>query len=483
MKPGYVTPKDRLEKLRRRRVFAMLMRLLEQGNWEKFLLKCQKAKHRYPSLETYSGEIKPLLMKVNVVRMAIRFHVLVLAGEAISLSVPEGYEEQRTALNDIRNRSHFDALLMQAVRTANIDSFSTLRVDQQSGKGTVICSDENMMMIPVGPDDAAMQPTVWERRWMIERKQPLRTVRYLRVERHSAGKVEQEVYEYAGGDLLVDLASDLAKRVDLKEAMPESTVEPVVETGVPYPLVTRLIHEYFNGEPEMLISEHDLDLLDMSAAAVSRLDRSMEKHGSPKVRIGEGMIDPDTGKVHVGDAILDPDGFFEYISQQFDFGPMFDVMNKSLQFLAAQLQLSPALIGIKLEGGAMPDTFDKLRLEASNTIARGKVSARYMEPAIGRVFDIASMLDTRQPMRGYAVAPVGVTMHPGLPKDAQQIASEVAELRGAPGGALVDRRTAVEMVFGTQAAAGIMERLLEEDEASVVREQRSLMLGFQGGAA
>ena len=483
MTPGYTTSKDRLEKIRKQRVVANMMRSIERGDWAKFLIKCQKAQHRYASIKNHSGKIQPLLVKVNIVRMAIRFHVLVVAGEAVSLSVPEEFEEQRAALREIRNRSHFDALLMQAVRTANIDGFATLRVDAQSGKGVVICSDENMMMIPVGPDGPDMQPTVWERRWIISRKQGDKTTKYLRVERHSAGKVEQEVYEYSMGDLLVDLSNDLVKQVDLKTAMPDTQLEPVVETGVPYPLVVRLVHEYFNGEPEMLMSEYDFDLLDMSAAAVSRMDRSLEKHGSPKARISESMIDPESNTLDIDDALVDPDKIFEYITQSFDFGPMFDAMNKSLQFLSAQLQLSPALIGIKLEGGAMPDTFDKLRLEASNTISRGKTSARYMEPAIGRVFDIASMLDTQQPMRGYAVAPVGVTMHPGLPKDKEQIVEEVTKLRGAPGGALIDEQTAVEMIFGSSAAQGVIDRLKDERAESTRRAQQELMLGFGGGAA
>jgi hypothetical protein len=420
-------------------------------------------------------------MKVNMVRMAIRFHVIVLAGEAVSLSLPEGFDAQRQALGEIRNRSHFNALLMQAVRTANIDGFSTLRIDHKGGHGTVICSDDNMMMLPVGPDGPDMQPEIWERRWMIERKQPLKVVKYLRVERHRAGLIEQEIYEYAGGDLVADLSSDHLKRVDIAQVLPE--VQPVVETGVPYPLVTRLVHEYFDGQPEMLMSEHDFDLLDLHAAAMSRVDRSMEKHGSPKARITESMIDPETGKVHINEGILDPDKIFEYISQNFDFAPMFEVMNKSLQLLAAQLQLSPALIGIKLEGGAMPDTFDKLRLEASNTLARAKTSAEYMQPALSRVFDVASMFDAQLPMRGYAVAPVGVTMHPGLPKDKEQIVKEVTDLRGAPGGALIDELTAVEMIFGATAAPGIVDRLRQERDAQTERTQRELMLGFQGGVA
>ena len=487
MNPGYITPKTKLEKIRKRRVIANIMRQLERGDWEAFLIKANKAKHHYREIQTHGGEIKPLLVKINIVKMAIRLHVLALVGRAVTLSLPEGFEDQRAALGEIRKRSHFDALIMQVARTANIDSFATMRVDLRPGRGVVICTDDNSMLLPVGPDGPDMQPTVWERRWIIERKAGDKVAKYLRVERHSApdevGRIEQEVYAYAGSDLLVDLGGELVKRVDLAVALPDEPIEELTLTGLPYPLITRLVNEYFDGEPEMLISEHDLDLLDLSAATVSRYDRALEKHSAPKVRISENMIDPDSGKVEIGDALVDPDKLFEYIVQNVDFGSMVTAMNKVLQLVCTMLQVSPALLGIKLEGGAMPDTYDKLRLESTNTLSRAIVSARYMTPALERVFTTASLMDTQRPLRGYAVSPVGVTMHPGLPKDPIDTAREMNELRGAAGGPLIDLRSALEEIHGATAAEGIYQQLMAEAELRIEQDQRSLMLGFAGGGA
>lgn len=487
MKPGYITPKAKLDKIRKRRVLANIMRQLERGDWEAFLIKANKAKHQYRDIQTHSGEIKPLLMKINIVKMSIRLHVLALVGKAVTVSLPEEFEDQRAALSGIRKRSHFDALIMQAARTANIDSFATLRVDLRPGRGVVICCDDNMMLLPVGPDGPDMQPTVWERRWLIERKAGEKLHKFLRVERHSApgevGQIEQEVYEYSGSDLVVDLNSDLVKRVDLAVALPDEPIEPLTLTGLPYPLITRLVNEYFDGEPEMLISEHDLDLLDLSAATLSRYDRALEKHSAPKVRVSENMIDPDSGKVEIGDALVDPDKLFEYIQQNVDFASMLTAMNKVLQLVCTMLQVSPALLGIKLEGGAMPDTYDKLRLESTNTLSRAIVSARYMTPALERVFTTASLMDTQRPMQGYAVNPVGITMHPGLPRDPIDTARDMSELRGAAGGPLIDLRSALEEIHGATAAEGIYEQLLAENEANIERAQRELMLGFAGGGA
>ncbi|MAO24546.1 MAG: hypothetical protein CMJ35_03715 [Phycisphaerae bacterium] len=489
MKPGYIASPERLATVRKQRTVAMLMRQIERGDWKRFLIQCQKAAHRYPSIKQHSGEIAPLLVKVNVVRSAIRLHVQTLAGKPVTISTPEGFDQQRVAVELIRQQSHFDALLMQAVRTANIDGWSTLRVDMRPGVGLVVCCDDNAMILPVGPDGADMQPSVFERRWFIKRSDPIQGKKtYLRVERHWApdgqGRVDQEVYQVKNEDAFVDLNSDGVTRVDLAKVFPENTPAELTLTGVPYPLITRLVNEYFDGRPEMLMSEHDFDLLDMSAAAISRLDRTMEQHGNPKVRIPENLINNQTGKAEIGEAIVDADKLFEYIDQKVNFDAMFTAMNKTLQLLCTQLQASPALLGFKLDGGAMPDTFDKLRLEATQTLARAETSAKYMGPALGRVFTTASMLDTQLPMRGYPVAPVSVVMHPGLPKDQLTIAREMRELRGTgEHDAMVDLQTVIEAVHGEAAAPQILERLKAERDETTRRNQQEIYGAFNGGAA
>lgn len=483
--PGYITPKDKLMLLRKRATFAQLVRTIERGDWKNFLLNQKKAAHRYKSIQAHSGKIDALLVKVNVVRMAIRYHTMVLTGVPITLSFAEGYDEQKSAVREIRRRSMFDALLMQVARTANIDSWSSLRVDNRPGHGIVICSDSNATLLPVGPDDPDMQPSVWERRWIIERKVTNGTVKYLRVERHRApdgiGMIEQEVYKTATTDLYQPLEE--LTRVELEVAIPGTTLEPLTLTGSRYPLITRLVHEYFDGQPEMLLSEHDMDMLDLHAAAMSRLDRTMEQHGSPKARVGAASIDPETNTVQVSDdAIIDPDKEFEYITLDFKFDAMLAMMNKTLQLVFAQLQLSPALVGVKLEGGAMPDTVDKLRLEANMTLARGRTSTVYFEPALQRVLENASVLDTHLPLRGYPIAPIGVSMHPGLPRDPMDIAREMNELRNGGIDPLVDRDTAVENIHGSSAAPGIIERLNTEAANKLLQTQQELMLGFSSPA-
>jgi hypothetical protein len=485
LKPAYIASKKTLEGLRRKSMMAKLIRDIECGKWKKFLIDLQKAVHRYKEIQSHSGKIEALVVKVNVLRMAIRIHAMVLTGTPITIATPKGFEAQRQALGEIRTRSMFDAALMQAARRANIEAFATMRVED-GPTGTFITADANDHVLPVGPDGPDMQPTVWERRWIIERETGTgaakKSTKFLRVERHRApngvGVVEQEVYETPSTDLYQYLP-ELKERT-LESVLPEQVAQGLVPstlTGAAYPLITRLVHEYYDGQPEPLMSEYDMDMLDMIASAMSRVDRAMELHASPKVRVDESMIDPETDKVKITeDAIVDPDKVFEYIVNNMKLGELMAWMNKSLQLGLAQLQLSPALVGIKLEGGQMPDTFDKLRLEASTTLSRGKTSTMYFEPALGRIMDIASAVDAQRPFQGYPVAPVGVTMHPGLPKDQIDTARQMQELRGGGTDPLIDLRTAVETIHGHTAGAAIFERLLEDKARQLQLDQQSLML-------
>ncbi|MGV6814075.1 MAG: hypothetical protein ACWA5W_03580, partial [Phycisphaerales bacterium] len=453
----------------------------ECGKWKKFLIDLKKAVHRYKEIQSNSGKIEALVVKVNVLRMAIRMHTMVLTGTPITTTVPEGFEAQQQALGEIRTRSMFDAALVQAARRANIEAFATMRVEAGQA-GTFITAESNDHILPVGPDGPDMQPTVWERRWIIERHRAPNGV----------GVVEQEVYETPSTDLYQFLPE--LKQRTLESVLPEEVARglvPSTPTGVAYPLITRLVHEYYDGQPEPLMSESDMDMLDMIASAMSRVDRSMELHGSPKARVDESMIDPETDTVKVTeDAIVDPDKVFEYITTNMNLGDLMGWMNKALQLGLAQLQLSPALVGIKLEGGQMPDTFDKLRLEASTTLSRGKTSTMYFEPALGRVMDIASAVDAQRPLKGYPVAPVGVTMHPGLPKDQIDTARQMQELRGGGTDPLIDLRTAVETIHGHSAGETVYQRLLEDKARQLELDQQSLMLAVPsqnantaGGAA
>lgn len=486
MQPQYIANPNRLSTLRKRASFRALMRAIESGAWGEVLLKLKKTSHRFKDVANHEGELNALLVKVNSIRLGIRVHATVLTGKPISVGVPEGFDAQSDAIAMIRKRSAFDALLSQCARRANIESEATLRVAIDPDHGVVICSDRNSEVLAVGPDGPDMQPTVYERRWIIERTINNAKVKFLRVERHRApggvGVIEQEAYRTKTTDLYIDLTK--LTRVQLSEAVPGTTLEERYETGVSVPLITRLVCEYYDGWPEFLLSESDIDLLDTNTAAFSRVARSLEQHGQPKARVGSGLVNDNNEVVVSEDAIVDDEKTFEYISPDYDFASMLEFFNKTMAMLLGVIQVSPALVGIKLEGGAMPETYDKLRLEGTNTLSRAKTSSRYFTPALERALTAASIIDAKRPMSGYAVGEVSVQMFPELPRDRIDIAREAAELLAGDGKfPLIDHRTAVEMVNESGADA-IMDRIEEDQAKQAQRDQASLAGAFGvGGAA
>lgn len=484
---GYVAPAGMLAELRRRRRVRHIFRDLHSGRWARVLLDLQLSQHRYRSLARHSGKIEPLLAKVNFFRLANSFHATVAAGNPVQTVVADGFDEQSDAIDAIRTTCLFDTLLMEAVRAINIDGEAPLRVSV-GDSGTVIIQDDPDQTFPVGPAGPDGQPTVWERRWIVERKDSFHRVsRFLRVERHrmlnGRGVIEQEAYRAASdqswalSDVLVDL--DSLTRVEVAAAVQDPTPD-LVETGAAWPAIVQLVADRERGEPMGKIAEHDLDIIDESAAAFSRMSRAHDLHAQPLLRVSDQMVDAKTGRVQLGDdGVIDPEKLVEYISQGFDLGTMLEALDRILGLQLVMLRMSQALLGFKMGGGSAPDSYDKLRLEGTNTLAWAKQTATYCAPALGRLFTVATEIDSRLPLRGYATAPVTVEMRPELPKDRVELAREMGEMLGGTV-PLIAHRDALARLWGEREADGMLERIREDQAEKARQGAASLMLGGGG---
>jgi hypothetical protein len=493
--PGYVAPRSRIDELKRRRTIRNLFRDINSGKWRRVLLDLGNSQHRFRELARHSGQIEALLTKVNLVRLAFRFHGTVAAGNPVNTVVGDGNDEQAAAVDAIRRRVNFDAMLQEAIRKVNIEAEAVLRVSVVGGgggggeTGTVINLDDNDRTIPVGPNGPDGQPTVWERRWKIERPSGGglggRKKVYLRVERHrrinGVGVIEQEAYtsrDQSGGEEISDVLCHLAdlKRVPLTDAVDDPPAE-LTETGASGPAIVRLVADMEDGEPAWMLTKDDLDIIDESAAAFSRLSRAHDLHSQPILRIPEHMVDPATGTVTLTeDAIVDPDKMAEYIGQNFDLGKMLDLMDRVLGLTLVMLQMSQALLGFKMGGGSAPDSYEKLRLESTSTLARGKQTAIYCNGPLGQLFTRATEIDARQPMRGYATSPVTCEMRPELPKDRVELVKEIGDMldRSTP---LISHRRAIAAIHGERNADAILDEIRADQEAAAKVNASSLFMG------
>lgn len=492
-RPGWVASPARLARLRARAEHRGVLRDLAEGRHKRVLIEMGHASHRYRAIRNHAGKITQLVAMINLVRKAVKVHASVLVGNAAVVSPGEGFEAQAERIALIRSESMFDALLMRAVRRATLEGECPIRVDIDAAKGTVLCLDDNDVCLPVGHDGPDMQPTVWERRWIVERKTPEGPRKYLRVERHrlapelvgaaatAAGVIEQEAYKARSDDIHAELT--VLERVPLHQAVDNPPAD-IAATGLDRNLITRLVSDMDEaGWPEMLLSRGDIDLVDVHAAGFSRLARTMEQHGSAKVRVGEQMIGPDGEADLSSDSIIDPDKQFEYLMPGYDFAGMLEWLNQTLRLLLMGLDVSPAMLGVKLEGGAMPDTYDKLRLESTNVLIRARTAQRYAEPALETVWWLAGMVDAQRPMMGYPVGEVDVALRPEIPADeidtTRFLAEQVRER-------LTDPETAVTRLHGDGAAPVVLERLRAESDRRVSEAQASVFgagLGFGGGGA
>lgn len=481
-RPGYVASKAQLDRLRKRRRLRRLFRDLENGRWRKVLVDLKNTQFLYRELKKQDGSIEPLLLKINVVRSAMDLRATVLTGTPPTVRVGDDVPGQQQSIEEIRERCLFDTLAHRAARRVNAEAEAAIRVDLH-GDGVTLCLDDNDETFPVGPNGPDGQPTVWERRWVVERgEHGGRTGKYLRVERHWApggvGVIEQEAYKTDSDETLVDLRE--LERVPLSRAFAAGDEPPQerIETELAYPLIVRLVNDMYGDEPAFVVPEDDIDQFDMLAKSVTQTARAYAIHGEPKLRVSSSAIDPETGVVNMDDdAIVDDQGKAEYVNTTLNLSGMLDFMTRTVGLVLANISVSPALLGIRLDGGATPDSYDKLRLEATGTLAAAKKSASYQAPALQRLWTIATMFDARRPLRGFATMPVSVQLHPELPKDRLELIRETREELEA---GLIDERTALVRIHGEGRADRIKEAIDADRQAEAQRQNASIF-GLGGG--
>lgn len=499
--PGWAPKQGVLDALRRRRDAARIARSLERGDWASVLIECDRTQHRFQPMRRHSGQTKTLLEKVNLVRMAMNVHAKVLAARAVSIDTPQGFDQQLSALTGIRDRSDLNALYRQAAKRIQIEGAAYLRAEPWEGVtpngqrdyGARVRLVRPGRVFPMERDSADAQPSVYETRWVVERRDPSttgRTRRFLRVQRErvppgaSGAVIEQEAYETASDDVLLDLTK--LTRVPLASAFESGAVVPpeVEDTNLPLPPLAELVASRMDDEPEPLIGEHDLDLLDRAAKSFSDLSRTADHAGFPKRRVPRSMINPRTNRVDDSqDAIIDDNKVYEYLV--FPAGQLTqvaEVLNIAIDWAFAQMEVARSLIGFKgAAGGSAPETYEKQLLDATATLDRAHMTAGYCDRALGSVLTAASIIDSRMAMRGYAVSTVRVRSNPGITKPETELARQQADLLSA---GLTSRWHAVAAIHGDERADAVIAEM-DKDEDRKTKQSAAAVgasLGFGTGA-
>lgn len=497
-KPGYLPPAGTMERLRERRRLRTLWRDVYDGKWSEVLLDCQRTQHKFREMERYGGKIGALLVKANLVRLALLLMADVVANRPVTLSVPEENAEQKAALDAIRDRCLFDGQFHEAVLTVFIESEAMVGVDVAPGPDgqpvTTLRLESNDVVIPVGPPDRAAgnQPSAFERRWIIERPDPTdsrKKLSFLRVERHrvigGAGVVEQEAYRGKNKDgrpaAIIDtlVGLETLERVPLAAAIaPGNPIpEEIARTGVQHPLLTQLVAYRLNGQPEFRLTESDIGLIDQGCATMSQLARAIALHASPQRRVPESAMDAKGGPVNIDENVVDPDKQFEYIQLTMQFESMLDFIDRALGWLMAALSVNPGLLGLQTKTGSPADTAAKLRVQSTATLAAAQRSVPHIRSALERLWTTASMVDAQRGTTGYAVAPVGVKIHPELPTTFRDRVDDQAAALEAK---LTSRIDALRQVHGEGDAPARLAEIESDEDAATKRAAASLSASFGG---
>lgn len=487
--PGYVASEQVLKELKARRWMRRLFRQLVDGEWKKALIGGGLTQHHWREMTKTGADsfakIETMVQNVTLLRTAMVLRADIITANGVTHLVREGYDEQAEALSGMRGASFFDARYHEACVQTNIEAECPIRIDVHPDLGAVLCVDSNDQTFPVGPDGPDGQPTVWERRWLIEKAAVGRSKpdRYLRVERHWApggvGRVDQEVYKTDDTEILADLST--LDRVSLRSVLGDAAPLDSIETGASGPLIVQLVNYRMRGRPVGVLSTGDVSMIDAFAAQLTQIARTMDLHGDPLVRVPEEALDRNgVTDILRGGAFVDPQQLLQYVVAEFKFDAMAQFLRMLMHIMLIQCDMAPALIGWKPDGGAAPDSYDKLRLEATATLASANRSKLYHVNALERLLTVASQVDAHLPGRGYAVAPVDVKITPELPKDQLQLAREQAEMLAS---GLTSERRAIATIHGEDQVDAVMEEIEADRKNKAALAQASVFGTMAGGDA
>lgn len=486
-----VTGETTLKRLRETRRVQRLLRDLADGKWREIILRA--AQGRYPIVKNNSGKAEALLVKLNIIGPALRVHADVLAGEPSSVTSPEGYEPQQAAINAVKRSCLWDTLLHQAIETVNVEGSCAVRAGvpptpTPGGQSVTLIVEDNEVCFPTGHLGSDQQPTAWERRWVVERPDPAdarKTIKVLRVESHwmpegsPFAAVAQRAYRVESSDPLMTMVGDAkaARPVSLDLVAPglaELVLLPTPELDIVQLVTGRKPQGGSEGAPPRTrIAETDLDLLDALTASVSRVLRVMELHGDPRLRVTENMMDKATGTFDASTrAVVDPEKVLEYVQVEAQFGEMLQVLDKIVDHVLLPLRMARPLLGMGVKDGALPTTYGELRLNAQTTLTDARSVARYVTPALERVWDTACVMASRLPGGGFDVGPVTVRLSVGL---YQGFEDRVIEQERALQAGLTSRWRAVAAVHGDENADAVLAEIEADESRKAELAAKSVM--------
>ena len=410
--PSYLPAqhKQRADRLR-------ALRYLYDGRHKEFFLDAENTQFDFREVRV-NGRLLPIFVMLNLLSLISRKHADLLFGEKPSIRVAEPSIQQVIDATIERSSLH------QALSTGAVEQSwageTCLEICREGGE-TYIIHTPIEEIYPEGPRLASGQHASY--------------VRYATADINTGGNLERTLLletRYTAGTIS-------RKCIELKEGNRGNAVElnlwpvtqvngaPLAETestGLSTPSIIWIPNE-LDGNRAVSDYEGAIDLQDELNAKQTQIARVLAKHADPKQFFPTGAADQDGNVRSTDDAFFgDKDAKPEYITWQAELANAMEDRKFTLNALCMVTEMSQVLLGLK--DGAAPDAAKKLRLEATNSLAKASRKAIYWQPAIRQAISLALI------SQGVAVRPqISVEMRDGLPIDALERANEIATLRGA----------------------------------------------------
>lgn len=273
---------------------------------------------------------------------------------------------------------------------------------------------------------------------------------------YTAGEISRVCYQLEGGQKLKTVSLDQWPAKDeTGRALPD-----VERTGLDVPSLVWVPNEMYRGQA---VSDFDglIELQDSLNAKNSQVAYVLLKHAAPRIAAHVDSADKNGNIPQTAEVLYftDEKNIPRYLAYNAELTAAMEDRKFVLHAMCTLAEMSPVLLGIK--EGAAPDAARKLRLEATNSLAKAQRKAAYFRPAIRRTLDLAFRMQFAGPIRMTPLT-VGVQMRDGLPEDELDRAQTLATLRTAQ---LISRRRGLEQQ-GLE-PAGVEKELAEiEDESA-----------------
>ncbi|MGE5608936.1 MAG: phage portal protein [Bacillota bacterium] len=430
-------------------------RMLFEGRHRQYFLDEPRSQFDFPAMEVNGQTIRPYAA-LKLLRLLSYKSADLIFGEKASLSCDNAIKQMY--LDELAKRSkvhsRFHAAAVQASWAGGACLLSCLWREK-----SYIMTTEPEEIFPEGspnPDDQFESYLLCREATVGPEDQPIR----LLLETHYGREViERRVRQLdPDGQPLRDLSLDLWPG-------PEKDLPPRESTGVGENLVTWIPNEI---DGKRGVSDYDglIGSQDSVNAAMTQIARVIAQHSDPFLALPDEAFDQD-GVFRLKNKAISfrsKDQIPTYITWDAQLTPAQTDRQFRLNAFCIEAEMSQVLLGIK--EGAAPDAARKLRLEATNSLAKAKRKTLNLEPAIQRALEIALRLDrdARVAAVAFPDVPVGVEMHDGLPIDDLDEANVVATYRGAGAMSLED---AVERrKRDPKATAEEVERIRKEKAAA-----------------